>query len=268
MRTYVLIAALLLSAFRLSAQTDTARANYNAACSRALSGDKDKAFFYLYLSMSEGWDAFTYTASDPDLSGLHNDDRWQPFLNRLRANSAARGAKMDTALVAELDTVFKVDQASREKMMAIVKRSGWKAPELKDVWPAMKHGDSLNLIKVKRILDTRGWLGPGVVGDYGNNTLFLVIQHADSLTQVTYLPMMREAVKNGRARPSDLALLEDRVLVRQGKPQIYGSQVRANADGKPEFFPIEDEAHVDQRRASMGLPTLAEYAKNFGIELK
>jgi hypothetical protein len=33
-----------------------------------------------------------------------------------------------------------------------------------------------------------------------------------------------------------------------------------------EFFPIADEAHVDERRASMGLEPLADYAKNFGLD--
>ena len=35
-----------------------------------------------------------------------------------------------------------------------------------------------------------------------------------------------------------------------------------------EFFPIEDKAHVDERRAKMGLGTLAEYAQIFGLDYK
>lgn len=73
-------------------------------------------------------------------------------------------------------------------------------------------------------LDERGWLGPDVIGQTGNSTLFLVIQHADLVTQEKYLPMMREAVTKGNAKGSSLALLEDRVLIRNGKQQRYGSQ--------------------------------------------
>jgi len=40
------------------------------------------------------------------------------------------------------------------------------------------------------------------------------------------------------------------------------------ATGKTEFFPIADEAHVDERRASVGLEPLADYAKGFGLEYK
>lgn len=61
--------------------------------------------------------------------------------------------------------------------------------------------------------------------------------------------------------------MEDRVLVFQDQPQVYGSQVRTNAaTGKAEFFPIQDEARVDERRATMDLEPLAIYAKSFGID--
>jgi hypothetical protein len=129
----------------------------------------------------------------------------------------------------------------------------------------MQVQDSINLIRIKDVINTYGWVGPDEVGKKGAQTIFLVIQHADSLTQVTYFPIMQEAVRKGKAQPQHLALLEDRILTNQGKEQIYGSQVRANDKGKYEFFPIKDEPNVNKRRASVGLDPLEEYAKNFDI---
>lgn len=78
---------------------------------------------------------------------------------------------------------------------------------------------------------------------------------------------MRKAAAAGELDKSALALLEDRVLTNQSKPQLYGSQLHNNPlTGKLEFFPIADEAHVDERRASMGLGPLADYAKGFGLD--
>ncbi len=78
--------------------------------------------------------------------------------------------------------------------------------------------------------------------------------------------MVREAVAQGEVRPSSLALLEDRVLVGQGKPQIYGSQLITDpTTGKNSIQPIADEMDVDKRRAAVGLEPLAEYAKRFGV---
>jgi hypothetical protein len=122
-------------------------------------------------------------------------------------------------------------------------------------------------MKVKNLLDTKGWLGPEEVGKKGSSAIFLVIQHADPNTQQKYLPVMREAVKKGNAQSQDLALLEDRVLTGQGKEQLYGSQVRFNREKNTnEFFPIKDEINVNKRRAEMGLGPLEEYAKFFGFE--
>jgi hypothetical protein len=108
-----------------------------------------------------------------------------------------------------------------------------------------------------------------VVGEQGNATLFLVIQHADQKTQEKYLPIMRVAVKSGKAYGRHLALLEDRVALAQGKKQIYGSQIhRDQQTGKYFVAPIEDEPNVNTRRAAVGLDPLEDYAKNWDIEYK
>jgi hypothetical protein len=58
-------------------------------------------------------------------------------------------------------------------------------------------------------------------------------------------------------------LLEDRILLREGKKQIYGSQVRRNEAGEWEAHSLEDPERVDERRASVGLPPLAQYLAGF-----
>jgi hypothetical protein len=45
----------------------------------------------------------------------------------------------------------------------------------------------------------------------GNCALFFVIRHPDLKAQEKYLPMMRQAVKDGKANGSQLAMLEDTV---------------------------------------------------------
>ena len=79
--------------------------------------------------------------------------------------------------------------------------------------------------------------------------------------------MMREAVKNKQAIAGNLALLEDRVALREGRKQIYGSQLITDSTNKTKLQPIEDPDHVDERRAAVGLGPLAEYLKQFNIEM-
>ncbi len=65
--------------------------------------------------------------------------------------------------------------------------------------------------------------------------------------------------KAGEADLPDLALLTDRVLLAQGKPQRYGSQFTTAGDGTMELRPTEDMDGLDARRQVMGLQPLAQY---------
>jgi hypothetical protein len=138
----------------------------------------------------------------------------------------------------------------------------------KDSAEFMTYIDSCNLIQIEELIAKYGWLGKSVIGVRGNNTLFLVIQHAGLAIQEKYLPILQKSVDEGESRPADLALLQDRILMRQGKKQIYGSQVVINKTGGQEFYPIDDEKNVNIRREKVGLQPIEEYAKYFGIDYK
>ena len=128
--------------------------------------------------------------------------------------------------------------------------------------------DSTNLVQVEALINKYGWMGRSVVGDKANSALFFVIQHADIETQLKYVALLQKSVEVGESMPSNLALMQDRILMRQGKKQIYGSQLILNASGEQVFYPIEDEKNVNVRRAKIGMQSLEEYAKLFGIEYK
>lgn len=173
----------------------------------------------------------------------------------------------DLDLVATLDAIYKSDQGLRMQIGEITKAFGHDSEEMKEHWGLMQEADSINQSKVTKILDEHGWLGSKVISDQGNLTLFLVIQHADLATQEKYLPIMREAVSLGNAERSNLALLEDRVAMRQGKQQIYGSQLKRNPGTDQYFvFPIKVPEKVNERRAPMGLGTIEQYIFQWDLE--
>lgn len=72
--------------------------------------------------------------------------------------------------------------------MTALKEFGNQSKQADSIAKIMGYKDSINLIKVKDILDKRGWVGPNKVGAQANMTLFLVIQHSDLETQQKYLP--------------------------------------------------------------------------------
>jgi hypothetical protein len=160
-----------------------------------------------------------------------------------------RNDSLRSVLTKKLETIYDNDQKYRQT-------SDWKM--------VMKM-DSINQIEVIEILDKYGWLSEDYIGKKASAAIFLVIQHAELPIQEKYLPIMRDAVKNGAARIKDLALLEDRVLMRQGKRQIYGSQVVKDSKGNWIVHPIEDPTNVDKRRLEIGLLPIADYLIRMGI---
>lgn len=240
---------------------------YNAACAWAKAEIPDSAFYQLFrIAEKTKYKNIEHLTSDSDLDKLHNDKRWNELLAFVRKNKEEAEAHLNKAWAAFLDTVFNDDQQYRQQLDPVEKKYGQGSDEMKNLINKMIMYDSINTIKVTEFLDRNGWQGADVVGEQGNSALFLVIQHADTAIQLKYLPMMRTAVKNGKAQPSQLALLEDRVALRQGKKQIYGSQIGVNPKtGEMYVLPLEDPDNVDKRRAEVGLQPLRDYVSNWNI---
>jgi len=66
--------------------------------------------------------------------------------------------------------------------------------------------------------------------------------------------------------PEDKAYFIDRLRIRTGKKQLYGTQVKKNKDGKIEILPMEENEKVDERRKALGMSTLVEYLQKFEEE--
>ncbi|MDX5348261.1 MAG: hypothetical protein LPK19_13570, partial [Hymenobacteraceae bacterium] len=238
---------------------------YNAACSYALAGLPDSAFNQLFKIANSGhYTNYNHLTTDSDLKTLHSDKRWPEVTALVKANKAE--ANFDKPLVAMLDSIYILDQKYRQQMNEVEKKHGWQSEEMQALFRKMRAADSVNVIKVSKVLDERGWPGTDIIGQQGSQTLFLVIQHSDLPVQLKYLPLMREAAKQGKLSAGSLALLEDRVALRQGKKQLYGSQIgRDETTGEHYVLPLADPENVDKRRAEVGLGPLQDYVSNWGI---
>ncbi|MBY0574788.1 MAG: hypothetical protein K2P84_14005 [Undibacterium sp.] len=238
---------------------------YDAACAAALAGQREIAFTWLNQALDHNWTDMIHMKGDTDLDSLHGLPEWQAAVEKLQANLVVLEKNYNKPLQAELEQILTDDQGPRQQIEATVKKYGRDSKELKDLWANIEKKDALNLKRVKAILDQYGWIGPDKVGERGSMTLFLVIQHADEKEWEKYLPMMRIAVKEKKAKGADLALLEDRYLAfGLHQRQIYGSQLQ-EVNGVTRLMPIEDPEHVDERRAAIGLQPIAAYIKQWNL---
>jgi len=155
----------------------------------------------------------------------------------------------------ELLELARDDQADREGFSEAIKAND---PEYAK---RLTERDAARTLRLKAIVASQGWPTATLVGRDGVNAAWLLLQHsADSAWQKTMLPVLEQAAVAGEIGRGDVALLTDRVLVRSGQAQRYGSSFSV-VDGRLVADPIDDESKVDARRAEVGLPPMAEYAR-------
>ena len=239
---------------------------YNASCVASLANDKKNSLKWLEIAVNNGFNSVEHIKSDTDLDNVRKEKKFKKIINNLEESIALIEANYDKPLQKELIEIFKEDQDIRNKYVVAQKTYGYESKEVDSLGKIMILKDSLNLIKIVKILEEKGWVGKDKVGQQANTTLFLVIQHSDLKVQQKYLPMMREAVKKGNADAASFAYLIDRIALREGKRQIYGSQMGRKPNTNEYYIlPLEDPINVDKRRLEVGLTPLAEFVSKYNV---
>jgi hypothetical protein len=126
--------------------------------------------------------------------------------------------------------------------------------------PEMEAVHLENAALLERAITAIGWPGRAKIGDEAAGAAFMILQHAISKPDLQRrgLALILEAIPEGQANPLDAAYLSDRIAVFEGREQTFGTQFDWGADGLLSPAPTRDAAGVDERRASVGLPPMAE----------
>lgn len=159
---------------------------------------------------------------------------------------------MNEPLRAELMQMDEYDQAVRAELAA--------DGSLFDGYhPRMAAVHDSNAARLRAIIATHGWPTELLVGADGAKAAHRIAQH--SINHPGFMrecrQLLDEASAKGEVPRWQFAYIDDRIRVFEGSPQIYGTQWRDGPNGL-DPYPIEDRAHVDERRAALGLPSLAE----------
>ncbi|MFP3596909.1 DUF6624 domain-containing protein [Chryseobacterium sp. SIMBA_029] len=244
---------------------------YNSACSWSLAGNNDKTFLYLQKiidgDMIDGWndpiEFYQLLNKDSDFNNIKTDPRWKILTNGAKRNQESFQKNIRKDLAERIKILGKSDQEKRLQLDSLRKVKGLGFSGEKELLAIINRQDSINLIELDNIIKEFGWLGPKDIGYKNNQYLFLIVQHADLITQKKYMPLFKKAKKNGKILPKDIAYLEDRINMREEKPQQYGSQVYPDvATKKFILFPLKNVDSVDYYRASVGLESLSSYLKS------
>lgn len=131
----------------------------------------------------------------------------------------------------------------------------------------MKKQDHINLCKVVSIIEQCGMPTSNEIDKHQIETIFLVIQHSKLKYQKRYYPILERSALNGDLEKSSLAKLKDRILVNEGKPQIYGTQLKIDIESNTaRLYELEDPESVDKRRQQVGLVPLQDYLNGWNVK--
>jgi hypothetical protein len=148
----------------------------------------------------------------------------------------------------------------REELLRRAEKDQNARRSFRDDWQQVAAVDDENLPWLEGLVNEVGWPGRSLVGEDGAHAAWLLAQHADASPafQRRCLDLMTEAVERGEATPRERAYLTDRVLLAEGQPQEYGTQMTGTETG---WVPknLRDPDNVDSRRAAVSLGPLSEH---------
>ena len=202
------------------------------------------------------------------MMGIHNDEAALDYLSHrvrmepdfyeepmastfqhLRDTFEVRQRKWDYDLAQKhyLEWIFERDQYDRMLwFLASIKRR--ESPErIEMLARRAMDTDSTNLQLVSQILSESGYPRKSKVGDFATQTVWMIIQHSDLGRIKQFLPQLEEAVRQGDLSPAYVAATKDRIDIREGRPQKYGTQFNC---------PLLDSLHVNEWRQEVGLPPI------------
>lgn len=188
---------------------------------------------------------------------LHYND-----LSELHLQPLSDSERYDLPLQQALDSILELDQKYRARMHS----GDWQD------WGKQMAIDSSNIRFIDSLMAEQGYPGKSLVGEPANKAAWYVIQHSNRIDQ--FLPQIQAAAEAGELPYRLYAMMLDRSLMQQDKPQLYGTQGMSYFMGTPDevnlIWPVEDAANVDARRLEAGFEqTLEAYGKDlFGPEFE
>ena len=192
------------------------------------------------------------------------------MMYQLHAQSnSVSGTLPDNASVTQLlEQMYDTDQGHRAKVRDLIQ--GETPPDPSVLMPLlgqMRQADQQHQQTLQTIIDIHGFPTVAKTSQKAVDGAFFIIQHSSPDLMQQYLPQVRQAANRGDLAKKYLAMLEDRLLVFQGKPQLYGTQPKPSINGSRSnlVWPIANFEQLDQRREAMGLPPFDEYLAASGL---
>lgn len=231
---------------------------------------RDSAFVHLNFAVKN--DSTLEVLYNPTFLSLVEDPRWEKIENsQLGKYEIANETIRNKIFARELFRMIIKDQgfmyAGNIERKKYMQNGGYfSTPTIYPVLAMEEKNHKENTEKLLELLDKYGWPTASQVTEYAAAGAALIINHTNHEIRAKYFPLLEQAFKEGEAQPLRYAKMKDRLLVEEGKEQLYGTQWSFE-NSKRVPHPIEEPEYVDKRRAEVGLGPLSVYLnERFDIE--
>ncbi len=244
---------------------------YNYA--RALSVDNavlrqfDSCF--RYLNMAVELDTTLDALTDPGFIPAREDKGWEDFESRLISmlNIKYKDPYEDIEYARALWKLRAYDQAYFTEVGITIRKLGMRNSVASAIWRLKFMIQKQNQLELEQLVAAKGWPRTKNVGREAVMAAYLVAMHTNDGSQKKYLPMIHKSCEENELPWLRYALIYDRCLFNEKKPQKYGTHTIYNEQTRSEeLYPLEDETKVDEWRKEIGLEPLAEYLAGFNIK--
>jgi hypothetical protein len=212
----------------------------------------DSALFYMNKSVDNGFILHGAFVSLDEYGELINQPEWIRLSKKQDSLFCTRNKNINLTIAMEVRNMFKQDQYVRGYLIQAIKLKN--KCIIDSIDSKAQFIDSVNVTKLILILEQVGYPGTDIVSGECRDDAFFILQHANLQTQRKYLPILIDAVKNNQVSGITSAFLIDRILVSEGKKQLYGTQYILKPDGTQQLAPVEDPVNLQKRQSEINLP--------------
>jgi VWFA-related protein len=154
--------------------------------------------------------------------------------------------------------LIKMAQKQQELLQQIVSEDQTKKSDQEKLHELYEN----NIVKLCELLKANGWPTTATVDRDGVSSTYYILKNGGTYElQRDLLSVIIAAIKKDPAQKPEFAGLYDRLRVSAGMKQVFGTQA-VSMGGFLVLYPIEDEKHVDDRRAEFGLSTMKINVRN------
>lgn len=217
------------------------------ASSHAQLNQADSSLYYLGKAIDAGLDEFIVFV-DFNYYNMFQLPEWNELSRKMDNYFIKNNPNVNFEIAFTLRHLYKKDQYIRN-IFAHFQLPEEVRDSLTLVWNTI---DSLNAGILTYILDEHGYPGKELVGEENSLIAYQLIIHSPLELGRKYLPLVVEYLSEPE-REIMVNFLIDRVLINEGRKQLYGTQYIRGENGKPVLAPMEDNENINKVRKELGL---------------